>query len=222
MQIYRNASRSAIHKPSSSNGMRHLIPSARQRPLSAGPHRVNPIHRPARQHRATPKMSALHTFEGGLLSPRSYAGSPTPAARVRINAPTREDSNFEALPDLTPDLSTLPNNNRCLQTDWRGTPLPIEHEPYFELLHPAEAKLASTLRLTPAIYLSSKRRMFIGKVQRTQMGKEFRKTDAQKACKIDVNKASKLWTAFEKVGWLDRRFVEPHLDKVINIDPSQQ
>ena len=162
-------------------------------------------------------MTALQ-FENGMLSPKSYSGSPTPAPRQRLTAPIREDSNFEALPDLTPLLETLPNNNRCLQTDWRGTPLPIENEPHYEKLHPAEAKLASTLRLTPAIYLSSKRRMFIGKVQRTQIGKEFRKTDAQKACKIDVNKASKLWTAFDKVGWLNKRFVEPHLHKDINIE----
>jgi len=96
--------------------------------------------------------------------------------------------------------------------------LSIDSEPHFDLLHPAEAKLASILRLTPAIYLSSKRRIFIEKVKRTQIGKEFRKTDSQKACKIDVNKASKLWTAFDKVGWFDRKFIEPHLNKEINIE----
>ena len=40
---------------------------------------------------------------------------------------------------------------------------------------------------------------------------EFRKTDSQKACKIDVNKASKLWSAYEKIGWFDLRFITPHL-----------
>jgi hypothetical protein len=113
----------------------------------------------------------------------------------------------------------LPPHNRALQTDWRGNPLSIENEAHFDKLHPAEAKLASTLRLTPAIYLSSKRRVFIEKVRRTRIGKEFRKTDSQKACKIDVNKASKLWTAFDKVGWFDRRYIEPHLNKDINIEP---
>jgi len=39
-----------------------------------------------------------------------------------------------------------------------------------------------------------------------RIGKEFRKTDAQQACKIDVNKASKLWTAFDKVGWFKKDF----------------
>jgi len=215
----------AIYRRAGSSGgvqkqRRPLIASSPQRrpaPLSNGSGR-HPTPRPARAPRATPKVSAHHAFEHGMPSPSSFSGSPTPAPRQRLTAPTREDNNFQALIDLTPPLSTLGNNNRCLQTDWKGTPLPIENEPFYNLLHPAEAKLASTLRLTPAIYLSSKRRMFIGKVMRTQMGKEFRKTDAQKACKIDVNKASKLWTAFDRVGWLQRRFIEPHLDKVINIE----
>ncbi|KAI5787210.1 Homeodomain-like protein [Geopyxis carbonaria] len=212
--MYRNTS-GGIQKPS--HGKRQLAASPR-RALPAGTHRPQPTSRPARAPRATPKMAAHHHFENGMPTPSSYHGSPTPAPRQRLTAPTREDSNFEALPDLTPPLESLPNNNRCLMTDWRGTPLPIENEPHFEKLHQAEVKLASTLRLTPAIYLSSKRRMFIGKVQRTQIGKEFRKTDAQKACKIDVNKASKLWTAFDKVGWLNKQFVEPHLHKEINIE----
>jgi len=39
--------------------------------------------------------------------------------------------------------------------------------------------------------------------------KDFRKTDAQQACKIDVNKASKLWTAFDKAGWFQNKWMEP-------------
>lgn len=34
-------------------------------------------------------------------------------------------------------------------------------------------------------------------------GKESRNTDSQIAFKIDVNKASKLWSAFGKIGWLE-------------------
>jgi hypothetical protein len=180
---------------------------------------VRQVHR--RAPRATPKLLARGDFDRQLFTPPRSSADGTPApTRQRLTAPTREDSNFEALPDLTPPLDSLPsNNNRVLQTDWRGNPLSIENEPHFEKLHPAEAKLASTLRLTPAIYLSSKRRIFIEKVRRTQIGKEFRKTDSQKACKIDVNKASKLWTAFDKVGWFERRWIEPHMDKEIMIEP---
>lgn len=191
----------------------------RSRPMPAGtPQRQ--MQRPARAPKATPKLVTLDGFERQLYTPPRSSADGTPApTRQRLTAPTREDSNFEALPDLTPPLDSLPPHNRSLQMDWRGNPLSIEHEPHFEKLHPAEAKLASTLRLTPAIYLSSKRRIFIEKVRRTQIGKEFRKTDSQKACKIDVNKASKLWTAFDKVGWFERRWIDPHMDKEITIEP---
>jgi hypothetical protein len=67
--------------------------------------------------------------------------------------------------------------------------------------------LAANLRLDAATYLTSKRRMFIARLNCLKISKEFRKTDAQQACKIDVNKASKLWTAFDKVGWLDKHWV---------------
>ncbi|KAI5852349.1 Homeodomain-like protein [Tricharina praecox] len=220
MSMYRTGA--GVHKSSSMKTMspiRKAMSVPRPRPNPAGtPQRQ--IQRPARAPKATPKLAALDGFERQLYTPPRSSADGTPApTRQRLTAPTREDSNFEALPDLTPPLESLPPHNRSLQMDWRGNPLSIEHEPHFEKLHPAEAKLASTLRLTPAIYLSSKRRIFIEKVRRTQIGKEFRKTDSQKACKIDVNKASKLWTAFDKVGWFERRWIEPHMDKEITIEP---
>ena len=83
--------------------------------------------------------------------------------------------------------------------------------PHRQLLHPDEVTLAGNLRLDCATYLTSKRRIFERRLQCLRMGKECRKTDAQQACKIDVNKASKLWTAFDKVGWLDARFMRQFL-----------
>jgi hypothetical protein len=41
------------------------------------------------------------------------------------------------------------------------------------------------------------------KVARLKRNLPFRRTDAQKSCKIDVNKASRLFAAFEKIGWLE-------------------
>lgn len=164
----------------------------------------------ARKARVNQPRKTLRTPKTRTITNFQYP-SPSPyESRPKISTTSREDSDFESLVDLTPPLSTLVNAH-CLQVEWKGTPLPIEHELHFDLLHPAEQKLASTLRLTPAIYLSSKRRIFIEKVERTRRGKEFRKTDSQKACKIDVNKASKLWTVFDKVGWFDRKYIDAHL-----------
>jgi hypothetical protein len=127
--------------------------------------------------------------------------------RVRINAgTTREDRDFESLPDYSPPLSTLPNRPNSLKVEWKGAPIDLSQDPHRHLLHPDEVALAANLRLDCATYLTSKRRIFIGRIECMRRGKEFRKTDSQQACKIDVNKASKLWSAFEKVGWLRKEF----------------
>ena len=95
--------------------------------------------------------------------------------------------------------------------EWKGQPRDLSHDPHRHLLHETELQLATNLRLSCAQYLTAKRRIFVSRVHCERIHKEFRKTDAQQACKIDVNKASKLWTAFEKVGWLDRSHIEGFL-----------
>jgi hypothetical protein len=89
--------------------------------------------------------------------------------------------------------------------------LDLSNDPDRPLLAQNELSLAATLRLSCAIYLSSKRRIFEARVKALKIGKEFRKTDAQQACKIDVNKASKLWTAYERVGLFDNKHFEQFL-----------
>jgi hypothetical protein len=119
----------------------------------------------------------------------------------------REDKDFNALPDYCPPLSTLPNKPNSLKVDWRGAPIDLRADPHAHLLHPDEVHLAANLRLDCATYLTSKRRIFMKRIEAFNINKEFRKTDAQQACKIDVNKASKLWSAFDKVGWLDKKYI---------------
>jgi hypothetical protein len=132
---------------------------------------------------------------------RVARGTPPPESR-RIVAPNREDKKFDELPDYCPPVGSLPDKPNSLKVDWKGTPIDLANDPHAHLLHPDEISLAANLRLDCATYLTSKRRIFIRRLECARVGKEFRKTDAQQACKIDVNKASKLWTAFEKVGWL--------------------
>ncbi|KAH6657396.1 hypothetical protein BKA67DRAFT_655670 [Truncatella angustata] len=132
--------------------------------------------------------------------------TPDPASR-RTAAPSREDKDFSALPDYCPPLNSLPSKANSLKVDWKGAPIDLSSDPQRDLLHPDELALAANLRLDAATYLTSKRRMFIARLNCLKIGKEFRKTDAQQACKIDVNKASKLWTAFDKVGWLEKQWV---------------
>ncbi|KAF2203300.1 hypothetical protein GQ43DRAFT_438938 [Delitschia confertaspora ATCC 74209] len=151
--------------------------------------------RVARAPKRTPKAQVLDSFDhvAASVSPRP----PRPAT-------SRDDTDYNSLADLSPPIDTLPKgNNKVLKADWRGQALDLSNDPDRNLLHEAELHLASTLRLSCATYLCSKRRIFQARIEALRIGKEFRKTDAQQACKIDVNKASKLWQAYEKVGWFN-------------------
>ena len=158
-----------------------------------------------RSHAAAPSGIRKAAAPRTPKAPRAAKPArPTPDPTKRV---VREDKDFAALPDFCPPLSSLPDRPHCLKVDWRGVPLDLSDDPHRHLLDPNEVLLASNLRLDCATYLTSKRRIFIKRIEALRIGKEFRKTDAQQACKIDVNKASKLWQAFEKVGWLNQSWV---------------
>ncbi|TVY51514.1 SWIRM domain-containing protein [Lachnellula cervina] len=161
------------------------------KPKSTGP-RNSGVAKPVRQQKPKPVRERGMTPDG----PRKAKS---------------DDEDFNALQDLCPPLTSLPAKHNSLKIDWKGPPKDLSHDPHVGLLHPDEVQLASTLRLTCAMYLTSKRRIFLRKLETIRIGKEFRKTDAQQACKIDVNKASKLWSAFQKVGWLENAWVEQWL-----------
>ncbi|OIW30781.1 hypothetical protein CONLIGDRAFT_573169 [Coniochaeta ligniaria NRRL 30616] len=157
--------------------------------------------RVAKQQAPRPIRTNLGTVRGTIRV------SSTPEPRVRTVAPNREDKDFDSIRDYSPPLASL--GHKSLRVDWKGNPLDLSKDPNAHMLHPEELKLAANLRLDCATYLTSKRRIFESRrncFMRTPP-KPFRKTDAQQACKIDVNKASKLWTAYDSVGWLDERWV---------------
>lgn len=117
---------------------------------------------------------------------------------------TTPNVEWEKLPDYSPSYDMLPSgNNKCLKVEWKGSHMDLSSDPLKDKLHPAELYLAQILRLPCDLFLDSKRRLFMSKVERLKNDLPFRRTDAQKACRIDVNKASRLYSAFEKVGWLN-------------------
>ena len=156
----------------------------------------------------TPKPSP--TVRLRLIPPKGRSATPD----VRVPGIKRpEDTDFGALPDYSPPTSTLPPGNpKCLKVDWPSpNVLNLSTDPDRGLLHEAELNLAATLRLSCATYLCSKRRIFAARVNALRIGKAFRKTDAQQTCKIDVNKASRLWAAYDKVGWFDPSYFKQYL-----------
>ncbi|KAJ5136985.1 hypothetical protein N7448_005539 [Penicillium atrosanguineum] len=164
------------------------------------PLRVFPESESSAPPNLPPKQHALDSFD-----------SPPSASKPRALGTNRDDTDFHALKDFSPPLDTLGGNAKALKADWKGQMLDLSNDPDRHLLSPAELNLASTLRLSCATYLCSKRRIFEARVRALGVGKEFRKTDAQQACKIDVNKASKLWTAYERVGWFKPDFFQQYV-----------
>uniref|UniRef100_A0A060T6A5 ARAD1B17666p n=1 Tax=Blastobotrys adeninivorans TaxID=409370 RepID=A0A060T6A5_BLAAD len=136
--------------------------------------------------------------------PFRAAGSPAaPPSKVHEMLPHQ-------LTDYSPSPDTLPPG-KSLKAEWKGAPMDLSQDPDAKYLHPAELHLASVLRLPAALYLDSKKRLFAEKVHRMRHNLPFRRTDSQKACRIDVNKASRLFSAFERVGWLDDKMFEKYL-----------
>lgn len=197
---------------SNSNASRRNLQSSRMVNASSVLKPRTQVRRARTPRMSTPKSNAIDGFassDGRFPTPTSQTSGSAPS-RIRSVAP-REDTDFESIPDMSPPIETL-DGIKGLKADWKGTALDLSNDPHHHLLHPSEVGLASTLRLSCASYLTSKRRIFVDKVERAKQGKEFRKTDAQKACRIDVNKASKLWAAYEKAGWFDRRHIVQYLD----------
>ncbi|KAJ2962213.1 hypothetical protein NQZ79_g2605 [Umbelopsis isabellina] len=85
---------------------------------------------------------------------------------------------------------------------WKGSPLQISNMPYYDKLHLGEVNIASTLRLTPEQYIKCKRTLIQAASRYESQGVPFRKSDAQKLCRVDVNKTSTLWSIFGKLGWM--------------------
>lgn len=211
------ADRAASHhaRPSSTH---HPRPAAKPRAAPPQPSRplpirssINRVQKPAKgpEPRVTKQQAPrpARTSPGGSAVRSTIRMVSTPEPRVRTVAPNREDKNFRSVADYTPSLSSL--GNRSLKVDWKGNALDLSKDPFAYLLHPEELKLAANLRLDCATYLTSKRRIFESRREcfLRSPPKPFRKTDAQQACNIDVNKASKLWTAYDSVGWFDDRWV---------------
>lgn len=178
-------------------------PSSRPRQPKVALPRLPPRTPRAPKAKRTPQTQIFDSFDH---TPASVSPKP---ARPATN---RDDTDYNALLDYSPPLDTLPKgNSKILKAEWKGTVLDLSNDPDRHMLHEAELHLAATLRLNCATYLCSKRRVFQARVDALKIGKEFRKTDAQQACKIDVNKASKLWQSYDRVGWFNPEYFRQYI-----------
>ena len=157
-----------------------------------------------------------------LPKPRQQKASQRPQTHSRLSTNTFEDVVYDSIPDYAPPTSTLPKGDpHVLQVHWpEKAVVDLSKDPDRHMLHEAEIKLVTSLNLSCAKYLCTKRRIFQARLKALQEGREFRKSDSQKACKINSNKASKICCAFEKVGWLDKKHFLKYLDE--GNDPSSK
>ncbi|KAK9385058.1 hypothetical protein V1515DRAFT_300198 [Lipomyces mesembrius] len=201
--------------------------TATQLPASAPTPRPSRVLKPRLQIQSP--SGGITTRNSALSSPRIVSKkvrplnvSPTaftlPAAHKRSSlspelsprTSTVHDIDLDDVPDFCPPPSSL-DGTKGMRTDWKGNAMDLSNDPDRELLHPYELQLAAVLRLPCAVYLDSKKRIFAERVFRARKGLQFRRTDSQKACRIDVNKATRLFVAFERVGWFDDKWLAPYL-----------
>lgn len=172
---------------------------------------VNPIApRPMTQDTMHPSYSPPQPLKRTVKATAKKVESDNLDAKKQPT--TRADKDFDSIPDYSPPLSSLDSQKPdCMKVEWRGQHMDLSRDPLVGLLHKEEVLLAGCIRVDCATYLTAKRRIFQRRLECMMQPKEFRKTDAQQACHIDVNKASKMWQAFDKVGWLDSKWMAPHV-----------
>ena len=159
--------------------------------------------------RRTPKA---RTYPDFVDSAFPSAQQPTKHKRAPPSKKVEGDNvNWNELPNYAPPISTLESNAKALKATWHGNPVDLSADPDRAALHPQELQVAATLRLSCAQYMTNKRKIFQARLQTIKDGKNFTKTAAQGACSIDVNKASQLWEAFDRVGWLNTSWFEQYL-----------
>ncbi|GES98451.1 homeodomain-like protein [Rhizophagus clarus] len=122
------------------------------------------------------------------------------SVRIPPPPPMRHDELIAVIKELNINHSIL--DNYTPDITWKGQPLNIAHLPHYNELHEIEAKVVSVLRLTPVQYLTGKHTLVSAARRYVQRNLPFKKSDAQKLLRIDVNKASKLWEFFRQVKWI--------------------
>lgn len=138
-----------------------------------------------------------------LTSRKAQSTAAVMSCYKNVDLSVSDEEAFRDYPDWCPQLCIFDNKENW-HVDWTSNsgPLALEGLEYFDLLHPGEAHVASTMRLSPEQFLRSKRALILAAKQFHNDKVPFRKSDAQKLCRIDVNKTSTLWHYFGKLGWL--------------------
>ncbi|KAJ2801931.1 hypothetical protein H4R20_003478 [Coemansia guatemalensis] len=107
------------------------------------------------------------------------------------------------------DVSQVVPQGQRSTVKWnKADPIDISGKPMADKLAAAERHCCSVLRILPEQYLTIKQTLLKEGQSRLPPG-SFKKRDAQRLCRIDVNKTSKIYEWYVSMGWLptsDGRF----------------
>ncbi|KAI9478983.1 hypothetical protein LPJ78_003272 [Coemansia sp. RSA 989] len=126
---------------------------------------------------------------------RQHSPSPTPPSALPA------DSSQFITDDLSHEIFHMRPNVTTCSVKWaKAAPMDVTEYAMAEHLAPAERECCSILRLYPEQYLAIKQALV--RAGRTMAPGTFKKRDAQKLCRVDVNKTSKVFEWFCKLGWI--------------------
>jgi hypothetical protein len=160
--------------------------------------------------------SAIEVRQIKTPRPRPAPKVVDPNAPPKVSKGQRTDPEFEeALAATASAIFYPPCDNldrlgpNAMKVEWKSSKKfysPQEATRFQNLkdvkFHPKELDLAGTINMVHyAQYEESKRLIFQAWYERKAKGLNFTKTHAQQAAHVDVNKASALWTGFDKVNW---------------------
>ncbi|PIA17835.1 hypothetical protein COEREDRAFT_7030 [Coemansia reversa NRRL 1564] len=100
------------------------------------------------------------------------------------------------------DVSQIVPQGQRSTVKWnKADPIDISEKPMADKLAAAERHCCSVLRILPEQYLTIKHTLLKESQSRLPLG-TFKKRDAQRLCRIDVNKTSKIYEWYVSMGWL--------------------
>ncbi|KAJ2486518.1 hypothetical protein IWW37_005594 [Coemansia sp. RSA 2050] len=185
----------------------HLTPS-KPSPLSIEDICATPsYHRIHQRHQSHPtpgSMAALASVPCAASSDTSSrASTPRSATSSRASSdhPSMPSGEIDLDDELSREISELRPTTTSCSVKWsKAAPMDVSTYPKVELLAPAERECCSILRLLPEQYLAIKQSLV--RAGRTLPKGTFKKRDAQKLCRVDVNKTSKVFEWFCKLEWI--------------------
>ncbi|KAJ2719717.1 hypothetical protein GGI07_005041 [Coemansia sp. Benny D115] len=160
---------------------------------------------------------SLHSAHQAIDSPPSSSAASESASRTASKSPTPPPgpaSPSTGIKQFVKDeqsrsiFELKPNATSCSVKWAKAAPMDVSSFPLVEHLAPAERDCCSILRLYPEQYLTIKQALV--HAGRTRMPGTFKKRDAQKLCRVDVNKTSKVFEWFCKLGWIPHASAKPN------------